>query len=155
MSCYRYRIACAVMFAVFTAAAVPAQAVLFVTTGQTGAQVQLDVNHTQHWTYTLLTDVTVEGAEFVMKRGPSTSADITFDIIEGTFADFGTATPVLSVTLGPIDFSQTYNPIAFVGNSANLLEGLTYTAVLHSNAPDVQSQAYFIKGPSSTPSVLI
>jgi hypothetical protein len=67
-----------------------AHAGVFITTGHTGAQVQDDINHTQYWTYSLSANVNgVDGGLFTMKKGPSTVDDITFDIIQGTYADFG------------------------------------------------------------------
>ncbi len=80
-----------------------------------------------------------------MKKGPSTTANITFDIIQGTISDFGTATPLLSVTLQPGDFTQQYDPIAFATSAIVLTANTTYTGVLYSNAVDTQSTAYFIK----------
>jgi hypothetical protein len=118
----------------------------FVTTGHTGAQVQADINHTNHWTYSVAADVIdVEGARFEMKRGSQTTASITFAIIEGTFADFGTATPIFSVTLTPSSFTQMFNPILFQGTGITLQANTVYTGVLYSNADDSQNKAYFIK----------
>lgn len=127
-------------------------AAIFVSTGQTGAQVQCDINHTQHWTYSVSQDISdIGGALLTMKRGPQTTASISFVIYEGSFADFATATNLLSVTLGPADFTQNWSPIMFSATPINLLAGRTYTAVLYSDAIDSQSQAYFIKGGSETP----
>lgn len=124
----------------------PAQASLFVSTGHTGAQVQCDINHTRFWTYTVTADVFgVDGALFDMKRGPNTSADITFAIIQGTFSDFGTATPIFEKTLTPSAFTQSYEPVMFQNTATNLYAGTTYTGVLYSNAADPQDLAYFIK----------
>lgn len=128
------------------------EAAIFVSTGQTGAQVQCDINHTQHWTYSVSQDVAdIGGALLTMKRGPQTSASISFAIYEGTFADFALATNLLQVTLGPSDFTQNWSPISFSASPITLLAGRTYTAVLYSNAVDAQSKAYFIKGGSESP----
>jgi hypothetical protein len=129
-----------------------ASASIFVSTGQTGAQVQCDINHTQHWTYSVSQDVAdISGALLTMKRGSQTFATVTFAIFEGTFADFGSANSLLSVTLGPSAFTQSWAPVEFGGGPISLLAGRTYTAVLFSNAADMQSEAYFIKGGSETP----
>ncbi|MCE2884511.1 MAG: hypothetical protein LW806_06390 [Planctomycetaceae bacterium] len=129
-----------------------ANAAIFVSTGQTGAQVQCDINHTQHWTYSVSQDVNdIVGALLTMKRGPATSATISFVIYEGVFADFALATNLLSVTLNPSDFTQNWTPVPFSAPPISLLAGRTYTAVLYSNAVDSQSEAYFIKGGSETP----
>ena len=134
-----------------TLLAAPASAGLFASTGQTGAQVQCDVNHNQSWTYSVAQDVhDVEGAIFVMKRGPQTTATITFAIFEGTMADFGIAPSIMSVTLSRTNFSQAYLPVVFSSNPVTLLAGRTYTGVLFSDAMDSQSKAYFIKGGSET-----
>ncbi len=135
-----------------SACAVAAEASLFVSTGQSGAQVQCDVNHTQHWTYSVSEDISdIAGALLTMKRGPQTSASITFSIYEGDYSIFGSAVNLLSVTLMPADFTQSWSPILFDSTPIALLAGRTYTAVLFSAAADNQNQAYFIKGGSETP----
>ncbi len=132
--------------------ATSAQASIFVSTGHTGAQVQTDYAHTQHWTYGLSADLAdVTGALFTMKRGANTTASITFVIFEGVYADFGTATNLLSVTLGPSSFSQSFDWVMFAGAPITLLMGHTYTGVLFSSAADPQNEAYFIKGGSEVP----
>jgi hypothetical protein len=128
-----------------------AAAGLFVTTGQTGAQVQCDVSHTQHWTFQVTADVAqVDGALFTMKRGSATDASITFRVFEGTLADAATAKDLLSVTLASSSFSQSFSGVLFQDTkSITLKSGRTYTGVLASSAPDAQSRAYFIKGGSN------
>ncbi len=86
-----------------------ASAGFYLTTGITGAQVGCDINHTQHWTYTVTQDIAdVQGALLTMKRGPSTNASITFSIFEGFYADYGIATNLLSSTLTPTAFTPIY-----------------------------------------------
>jgi uncharacterized protein YxeA len=131
----------------------PAHALLFVSTGQSNANVQLDVNHTQHWTYGVSSDVNgIDGALFTMKRGPSTGADITFLIFQGVYQDFveNTYTALFSKTLSSSAFTQSYDPVSFQGAPINLTAGNIYTAVLLSNTPDTGSTQYFIKGDTST-----
>lgn len=130
-----------------------ASAALFVTTGQTGAQVQCDVNHTQSWTFSVSADVGgIDGALFTMKRGSSATSTVTFRIFEGTLASAGTAIDLLSVSLGPGAFTQSFSGVIFQASSSiTLLAGRTYTGMLSSSAPDVQSKAYFIKGGSEAP----
>lgn len=123
-----------------------ASAGFVLTTGITGAEVGCDINHTQHWTYTVTQDIAdVEGALLTMKRGPSTNASITFSIFEGVYADYGIATNLLSSTLTPTAFTQQFTPVAFSANPITFVTGKIYTAVLASSAPDAQNQAYFIK----------
>jgi hypothetical protein len=130
-------------------AARAASAAVFVSTGHTGAQVQCDSDHTQFWTYAVSAPVSgIDGGLFDMKCGSNTSDNITFSIFQGTFADYGTAAPLLSVTLTPASFTQSYTPVSFQGTPFNLLPNTTYTAVLASSAPNPQSQAYFIKDDS-------
>lgn len=123
-----------------------AQAVLFVHTGHTGAQVQCDVNHLRYWTYTAPRDISgIDGAQFFMKRGPRTVAEITFAIIEGNISDFGKVPPVFEKILTRESFSQSYSPILFQSAPINLYANRTYTGVLYSSARDPQDEAYFIK----------
>lgn len=125
---------------------------IFISTGHTGAQVQCDINHTQHWTYSVSQDVSdIYGGLFTMKRGSQTTSLVTLVIFEGSYADYGTVANLLSVTLGPGDFTQSFSPIAFIGTSISLFAGHVYTAVLSSDAGDSQNHAYFIKGGSDVP----
>ena len=133
------------------AAANKADALLFVSTGQTGAQVQTDVNHTQSWTYSVSTDVYgIDGGLFVMKIGPKTSADILF-----TITDVTTSTLLMSVVLSPTSFTQSFSPVRFEGSPIYLSAGHTYTATLSSAAADTQVDAYFIKGGSDSPLLFV
>lgn len=144
---YRSRFAVTtVMLLVVGSLTSSASALLFVSTGQTGAQVQTDVNHTKYWTYTVSADVTdVDGALFTMKKGSATTEDITFSIIEGTFGDYGSATPLFERTLTPASFTQSFDGVMFQDTPITLAAGTTYTGVLSSLANDPQSEAYFIK----------
>src|SRR5262245_53290101 len=74
---------------------------ILVTTGHTGAQVQVDVDHTQHWTFNLSSNVdNVIGGLFTMKVGPHTTENIEFDIYEGTYGN-PLGSDLVSVILGP------------------------------------------------------
>lgn len=122
---------------------------VFVSTDMTGANVQCDINHTQHWTYSVSADVEeVGGALLVMKRGPKTTADINFMIFEGTFSNFGTAAPLLDVSLSPNYFTQSYGEVFFEGAHVTLKTNTVYTGVLYSSSKDSQNEAYFLKGGS-------
>lgn len=122
---------------------------VFVTTGQSGAQVQVDVNHTQYWTLTPTAEVhDIVGGLFVMKVGPHTSEPITLTIFEGNFADPGRE-PVLTATLQPSAFTQSFAPVHFTAPAITLSKGIPYTAVLASPAKDAQAHAYFIKSAAS------
>ena len=122
-----------------------AQAALFVSTGQTGAQVQVDIAHTQNWEFTPGVDIDIDGAKFKMKRGPSTSDDVSFTLIEGIFADWNTGGTVISdVSLVVAPFTQQFEFYDFFA-PVTLQAGTTYTGILWSDAIDTQSTAYFVK----------
>ncbi len=140
-------------FAIATLAFAPnATAAILLSTGHTGAQVQCDINHTQHWTYSVSQDMfDIEGALLTMKVGSQTTDSISFVIFEGAYEDYGTTANLLSVTLGPSSFTQQFDFVAFTGDSISLLAGHVYTAMLFSSARDAQAGAYFIKGGSDSP----
>jgi hypothetical protein len=129
-----------------TARAAP---IYFVATSQQGANVTVDVNHTQHWTYGVSADVShIVGGMFSMKRGPQTIENVTFSIFQGTFAEYGLATPLLEVTLTPSSFSQSYALVPFQvpeAQAITLHANTAYTAVLASAAGDAGSRQYFLK----------
>lgn len=132
-------------------------AVYYFSTDITGAQTQIDVNHTSLWVTTPGGNVDILGGIFTMKGGSNASADITFSLYSGNLnlTQVATATALLSKTLTHSAFaSQTANDgqfdfhafdVATSSSPFRLLGGQTYTAVLSSSANDVQSQAYFIK----------
>ncbi|MGI6419501.1 MAG: PEP-CTERM sorting domain-containing protein [Thermoguttaceae bacterium] len=144
------KIMCSLVVAVLLGIGSAQGAIYFAVTDITGAQVQVDENHTQYWTYAVNENVPeVAGGLFVMKDGPQTTEPITFDIIMGTIADFGSKDPLLRVTKGPNDFTGSFEGVYFEvpdGSEITLLEDVTYTAILYSNAVDAQNAAYFIKG---------
>ncbi len=144
----RYLLASAVACSIVASS----QASVFVSTGHTGAQVQCDYQHPQHWTYSVSQDVgDIGGALLTMKVGSQTTESISFVIFEGEYSAFGFATNMLSVTLGANVFSTQFTAMMFGSTPIALQAGHTYTAVLFSSALDPQSEAYFIKGGSETP----
>jgi len=125
----------------------------YVSTGQAGAQTQIDKNHTSSFTIQSPADILFTGGLFTMKYGSSTSAPITF-----TLYDSAAKTQQLgSVTYTPAQFcaAQTGNCQSFAPTSfplaapVQMKAGKTYFAELTSSAPDAQSVAYFIKGAQS------
>ncbi|MCK5354846.1 MAG: PEP-CTERM sorting domain-containing protein [Methyloprofundus sp.] len=136
----------------------PAQAQLFVSTGITGANVQVDVNHTQHWTFTPGSDIDIDGALFTIKRGRNAVLDINFTLIEGEFSGWGTAPILEESALVPASVTQSYiyeeffwNPVA----AYTISLGTTYTGVLWSDSADKASQSYFVKGGSASALLIV
>ncbi|SMF96331.1 PEP-CTERM protein-sorting domain-containing protein [Methylomagnum ishizawai] len=136
----------------------PAQAlpVLFVSTGHTGAQTQTDINHTQHWTFSVSQNVTVGGGLFDMKRGPSSTADVSFAIFEGTYSPPASLdNALLQKDLTNTAFAQRFKAVLFQNTVTTLLAGHTYTGVLFSDALDAQNKGYFVKGGSASPLLFV
>ena len=131
-------------------------AAYYFSTDITGAQTQIDVNHTSIWVTTPGGNVDILGGIFTMKAGASASADITFSLYSGSLnlAQVATATALVSQTLTYAQFAAQATPgqfefhafdVATPSSPYTLTGGQTYTAVLSSTANDVQSQAFFIK----------
>jgi len=143
----------AFFYAVSICGASPIDPVYFLQTGHTGAQTQIDVNHTSTWTFTPTIDFQLGGGILEMKAGHNTSEDITLDFWQGPAAS---GTPFASITLSHTEFCAgvtncgqfTYHQFAFTSPLPLLVAGTTYFAALTSLAPDVQSKAYFIKADS-------
>ena len=131
--------------------------VYYFSTDITGAQTQIDINHTSMWVTTPGGDLDILGGIFTMKAGSNATANISFALYMGslTLTQVATATALVSKTLTYSQFAaQVANAGQFefhafdVGTPSSpltLVGGQTYTAVLSSTAADVQSQAYFIK----------
>lgn len=124
----------------------------YVVTGQTGAQTQIDTNHTSSFTIkTTGLGVQFFGGKFTMKAGSATTSTVKFSLYDSlapgaiplavkefSYSAFcsqhgGTCTQFASTTFA---FST---PVS-------LAAGRSYYGKLTSVANDVQSQAYFIKG---------
>lgn len=131
----------------------------YVTTGQTGAQTQVDVNHTSTWTLNVGSGYTVNfgGANLTMKDGSSTTSSLVLSLYAGSDT---TATPLDTRTFTQSDFnalhglpnsttptsSTSYDATILAFTSPYALTAGSYTIQLTSSSPDVQSEAYFIKG---------
>ncbi len=131
------------------AAAIP---IYYFMVGQTGAQTQIDVNHTTSWSFNATSAWTLGGGDFTMKDGSSTKADIALSLYQGT-SSAGTLLDSLTLTTAAFctlhagncgSFNST--PFHFA-TSYTLTTGLDYYLALTSLSSNVQSQAYFIKDP--------
>src|SRR5947207_1546278 len=129
-----------------------ASPIYYLATGQTGAQTQIDVNHTSSWVMTPNVNFDLGGGLFTMKDGSSTSATVNLSLYQGLDA---TGVLVGSLTLTNTNFCAqaancgqfSYHQF-FFGVPVSLAPGTTYFAALTSSAADVQSLAYFIKNDS-------
>jgi hypothetical protein len=121
----------------------------YLTTGQTGAQTQIDINHSSEWSFTPTIPWRFGGGFFEMKEGSKTTAPITFRLYQGRGAS--TVGLIAQVTLTNAQFCsqapcQQYNIRDFqLVSPVTLAPGVAYYASLTSAAPDRQSEAYFIK----------
>lgn len=144
-----------------SAAATPAKAVIYyITTGQQGAQTQIDQNHTSAWIIQPGAGFDLGGGNFEMKEGPSTVADIMLSLYLGSDAsgqllaqvfytrdEFCAAHGGNCQTFASTPFHFDTDPNTPGNQPFTLLAGNTYFAALTSSAaPDQQNAAYFIKG---------
>ena len=139
----------------------PAAALLFASTGIVGAQVQVDTLHSQWWQFKTTEQVVLDGGMFTMKKGPRTQAPVTFELFPGMLDAWNgvgsVADTLIRRTLASNAFTQSYGRVSFLAPAPVVLRpGLAYTAVLSaSDAPDRQSEAYFIKGGSAADMILV
>ena len=116
-------------------------------TGHTQAQTQIDTNHTTSWSLTPSQSWDLGGGRFVMKRGTTTAGDISLVLRSGS----ASGTEIARVTLNQSSFTQTFSEVAFDFSASITLQcGTSYYIGIESAVPDVQSQAYFIKGAQDT-----
>jgi hypothetical protein len=129
-----------------------ASPIYYLSTGQTGAQTQVDTAHTSTWLLTPNVDFSFAGGLFTMKAGGSVANDINLSIYLGSD---NTGTLLSSITLTSTQFCAQaacgqFNTHPFLFTTAvPLTSGVTYFAALTSSAPNTQSQAYFIKSDTS------
>jgi hypothetical protein len=121
-------------------------------TDQTGGQTQIDVNHSSTWLLNPSFSFDLGGGLFVMKAGNSVATTVTFTLYQGTDT---TGAVLTSTTFNSTQFCAqvgncgtfAFHPFFFTTPVA-LAAGTNYFGALTSAAPDVQSQAYFIKSDS-------
>lgn len=119
----------------------------FLYTGHTQAQTQIDTDHTTAWLLTAATAWTLGGGRFVMKRGSATAGDVSLVVRTGS----ASGTEIARVTLTPASFTSIFTEIAFdFATPLSLQAGTSYYIAIESSVPDVQSEAYFIKGVRET-----
>jgi hypothetical protein len=121
----------------------------YLATGQSGAQTQIDVNHTSTWLFTPNVDFDFGGALVTMKAGQNTTANIVFQLFIGTDAsgqEIVNTTMTSTQFCGQVSNCGTYEYHSFLpALPVSLSAGMTYFGSLTSTAPDTQSGAYFIK----------
>ncbi len=114
----------------------------FVTSGQTGKQTQIDINHSSSWDFAVINDFLFGGGVLTMKDGPSTTAEVTLAVWEG-------GNRLAYVTLDNTPFSHSYASVhSDLPAAVWLLARRSYSIRLTSIAPDRQNSAYFIKATS-------
>jgi uncharacterized repeat protein (TIGR01451 family) len=117
----------------------------YVETDQTGAQTQIDVNHSSTFYLGVVSSIQFGGGNFVMKRGSATSAlDKSTLTLYANSVCSGTVLAAVDVDVSA--FTGSYAAVSHHFAAPVSLNPGAYCAKLTSTAPDVQSQAYFIKG---------
>ena len=160
------------LFALVSSLCLPAlmhASAIYITTGQTGAQTQMDVNHDSVFaapSLTLPCGLTVcatatisyfdptfnwdlAGGDFTMKDGTATTADVTFsfyDSVAGLLGSVNYTDSQFCTAHGGNCQSFDSTKFTFAGGPITLLSGHHYYATITTNAVDEQSAAYFIKG---------
>jgi hypothetical protein len=125
----------------------------YLSTGQTGAQTQIDIDHSSTWSFTPTVPWQFGGGYFTMKAGSKTIEPIVFRFYVGSSAS--SLGLIAQVTLNNAQFCaqapcNQYNVRDFhLVSPVQLSAGTAYFASLTSAAPDNQSEAYFIKASSS------
>ena len=136
----------------FLASVCAASPIYYLGTDQTGAQTQIDLAHTSAWLFTPNTDFTFGGGVLNMKDGSSSSADVIFNLYQGTDATgvfLGSVTVDNSTFCGQVnDCGQFGFHQFFLAAPVSVITGTSYFATLSSNAADAQDEGYFIKSTS-------
>jgi hypothetical protein len=153
-------LACITASGCFGLAATTQAAPLFLFTGQSGAQTQIDVDHTTEWQVAPTVNFDLAGGQLDMKDGSQTGGDTspTGDLFLSVYEDGGII-PVAQIDMTNADFVAAHTSSgdqAFNGNNLftpvlfatpfTLVAGHSYVIDLTSPEADQQSHAYFIKG---------
>jgi hypothetical protein len=124
---------------------------------------KVDREHTQHWTWSVSEDVSIDGGVFWMKRGSNSNASVRFVVYEGAYAsdfddddgddgDDDSSNYLMDVSNAASTFATTYHWETFLTTPAiQLLAGRVYTAVLSSNASPSNSYTYRVNPGDGSP----
>src|SRR5258707_493257 len=124
--------------------------IYYLSTGQTGAQTQIDTFHSTTWAFTATSDWELGGGNFTMKDGSSTTDDVMLTVYEGVDS---TGPQVAQIDLTNASFCtlhggncQNFNttPFYFVDGSndpapLSIANGQSYFVALTSTAPNDQN----------------
>lgn len=118
-------------------------------TSISGAQTQIDTLHTSTWAFTTGLAWDFGGGTFVMKKGPSSAADVVLSIYQSTNFDAGSLVGSVSVTSSA--FTQAFANVQFLfGTALALAPNSQFYVDLTSTANDTANVQYFIKGANSS-----
>jgi len=135
-----------------------ADSILIKETGQSGAQTQLDINHSYFWKFRYTGSQTFDPvtANFTLKRGPQTTESAVLTLYA---ADSNSVNQSLlgSYELTAAQASQQYTPHLFtlISGTQTLLPeffnlALTSNASEGGGSSDPQSESWFIKNPADS-----
>ncbi len=82
----------------------------YLETGQTGAQTQIDVDHSTTIYIGAVASFTLGGANYVMKRGSASTADVNFTVYANSAC---TGVPLATVTNNAAAFDQNFAVVVF------------------------------------------
>ena len=121
---------------------------------------KVDREHTQHWTWSVSEDVSIDGGVFWMKRGSNSNASVRFVVYEGAYSsdfddddgDDNSSNYLMDVSNAASTFATTYHWETFFTTPAiQLLAGHVYTAVLSSDASTSNSYTYRVNPGDGSP----
>lgn len=146
-------LAAAVLASVMTGGGARGEVLKIVQTGIQGSQTSLDILRSYAWNFTVASPMTFDSvtATFQLKRGSSTTAPAVMTLWStGSSFDIATGTSVGEYTLASGSATQSFAPYDFfVDTTSTQLYGY-YSLALTSTAPTPSSQAWFIKGTTSS-----
>lgn len=150
---HRCLFATAVLASVASGGGVRGEVINIVQTGIQGSQTSLDTLRSYAWNFTVPTPRTYDSitAKFQLKRGPSTTAPAVMTLWStGSSFDIATGTSIGSFSLLSGSATQSFVQYDFsVDTTATQLYGY-YALALTSSASTQSSQAWFIKGNTSS-----
>ncbi len=139
----------ALCFALLVSLCSAAPIIAYLSTGQTGDQTQLDINHASTWLFTPNVAFDLGGGLFEMKDGSKTWADIGLSLFLGSDTSgqlLGSSSLTHATFCAQVSKCNQFNYHQFFFDTPiPVVPGVTYFAALTSTAADAQKEAYFIK----------
>ena len=152
----RVRLAATAVFALAMPVGEAVASSVYIATNQSGAQTFINRTDISYWTFATNANSVANftGGFFEMKKGGAT-ADVTFVVIAGTYANFQSSydastgvysgSSVISASAAASSLGSSFSTLTLASTPVTLAANTTFTAVLFSAASGIGNNTFYVK----------